>query len=175
MGIAVAERGGRADLIVIARPAEVDNRGTRQVFRTALLKTRRPVLVVPRGTFARQDFGRRVVIAWRQDEHTATAVLPALRYIVRADRVFVLVGSRKSDAAPTIPEVLAEHQVPAELHIILIEQGAFGDALLTKAHQLSADMLIMGAYAHSPLHNLVYGGVTRFMLLHADLPLLMRY
>jgi nucleotide-binding universal stress UspA family protein len=33
----------------------------------------------------------------------------------------------------------------------------------------------MGAYAHSPLHDLVYGGVTKFMLGHADVPVLMRY
>ena len=171
---AVEERGSRADLIVIARPAEDDDHGIRQIFRAALLKTARPVLVVPPGRLARQDFGRRVAIAWRQDEHTAKAVLPALRYIARAERVFLLAGMRK-DGAPNVPEVLTLHEVRAELHVMGIGPGAFGAALLAKAHELGADMLVMGAYANGPLHNLVYGGVTRFMLQHADLPVLMRY
>jgi nucleotide-binding universal stress UspA family protein len=36
-------------------------------------------------------------------------------------------------------------------------------------------MLVMGAYAHSPLRELILGGVTQFMLGHADLPVLMRH
>jgi nucleotide-binding universal stress UspA family protein len=47
--------------------------------------------------------------------------------------------------------------------------------LLDKAHDLSADLMVMGAYAHSPLRELVLGGVTRHMLAHADLPVLMRH
>ncbi|MCG7354582.1 universal stress protein [Roseomonas mucosa] len=33
----------------------------------------------------------------------------------------------------------------------------------------------MSAYPHSPLREFVLGGVSRFMLEHADLPLLMRH
>jgi nucleotide-binding universal stress UspA family protein len=172
---AIEERGARADLIVIARPVEDDDRPIRQAFRTALLKTGRPVLVVPPGKLAQPDFGRRVVIAWRQDEHTAKAVLPAVRYVAQAERVFVLAGTREGRATPAIPQVLAERDVAAELHLMPVGPGGFGEALLAKAHELGVDLLIMGAYAHSPWHNLVYGGVTRFMLSHADLPVLMRY
>jgi len=33
----------------------------------------------------------------------------------------------------------------------------------------------MGAYRHSPLREFLLGGVTRYMLGHADLPVLMRH
>jgi nucleotide-binding universal stress UspA family protein len=33
----------------------------------------------------------------------------------------------------------------------------------------------MGAYAHSPLREALFGGVTRHVLAHADLPVLMRH
>jgi nucleotide-binding universal stress UspA family protein len=172
---AIEERGSRADLVVIARPTGGDDSAGRHAFRTALLKTGRPVLVVPPGRLATPAFGHRVAIAWRQDEHTAKAVLPALRYLAHAERVFLLAGTREGRAAPAMPAVLAERDVAAELHLMPIGPGGFGEALLAKAHALGADMLVMGAYAHSPWHNLVYGGVTRFMLGHADLPVLMRY
>jgi nucleotide-binding universal stress UspA family protein len=171
----IEARGTRADLIVVARPAEDDDRIVRQVFRTALLKTGRPVLVVPRGGPPTWDFGHRVAIAWRQDEHTAKAVLPALRYLGHAERVFVLAGTREGRAPPAIPQVLAERDVAAELHVMPVGPEGFGAALLAKAHELDADSMVMGAHAHSPWHNLVYGGVTRFMLGHANLPVLMRY
>ena len=53
--------------------------------------------------------------------------------------------------------------------------GPFGQTLLDEAHRVAADLLVMGAYAHSPLRELLLGGVTRYMLTHADLPILMRH
>jgi hypothetical protein len=44
----------------------------------------------------------------------------------------------------------------------------FGETLLRTAHQLGADMLV------HPIRSLILGGVTRYMLAHADLPVLMR-
>ena len=56
-----------------------------------------------------------------------------------------------------------------------IGAGALGAALLDKAHELGADMLVMGAYQHSPLREFLLGGVTRHMLAHGDLPMLLRH
>jgi nucleotide-binding universal stress UspA family protein len=47
--------------------------------------------------------------------------------------------------------------------------------LLAKARELACDMMVMGAFARHPLRSLVLGGVTRHMLSHADLPILMRH
>ncbi|HEY8289612.1 MAG TPA: universal stress protein, partial [Acetobacteraceae bacterium] len=44
-----------------------------------------------------------------------------------------------------------------------------------KARELACDMMVMGAFARHPLRSLVLGGVTRHMLSHADLPILMRH
>ena len=76
---------------------------------------------------------------------------------------------------PQMPAILAEHGIAAELHALPIGAGPFGAALLDKAHELGADMLVMGAYQHSPLRELLLGGVTRHMLAHADLPVLLRH
>jgi nucleotide-binding universal stress UspA family protein len=53
--------------------------------------------------------------------------------------------------------------------------GVFGQALLDSAHALGADMLVMGAYAHSPLREALFGGATSHMLAHTELPVLMRH
>jgi nucleotide-binding universal stress UspA family protein len=36
-------------------------------------------------------------------------------------------------------------------------------------------MLVCGAFFHSPVRELIVGGVTRYLLEHADLPVLLRH
>lgn len=169
----VEARGRRADFVVIAQQADDDDAATRQAFHAALFHTDRPVLVVPPDHMA--SFGRCVAIAWRDDGRAVRAVVPALRFLGRAERLHLITGVRPGAAAPGIPEVVSEHGVQAELHILPIGEGPFGKAMLAKAHALGADLLVMGAYAHSPLREVILGGMTRYMLSHADLPLLMRH
>jgi nucleotide-binding universal stress UspA family protein len=169
----VGEWGGRADFLVIERPARHEYGTTWHAARAALFTTDRPVLIVP-STFS-SDFGRRVAIAWRDDRRTIKAVIAGLRCLTRAERVFVLAGARDCTVQPSLPPILLEHGIAADLHTLPIGVGAFGDALLAKAHELGADLLVMGAFGHNPLHQMLLGGVTRYMLSHADLPVLMRH
>jgi nucleotide-binding universal stress UspA family protein len=169
----VGNEGRRADFVLVARPTSSDDDATRRAFRAALFRTERPVFVVPPGTAA--PFGRRVAIAWRDDARAAKAVLPALRCLGGAERVHVLAGVRQGAGQPAPPQMLLDHGIDAELHVLPIGHGPFGRALLDKVHELGADMLVMGAYAHSPLREALLGGVTRYMLAHADLPVLMRH
>jgi nucleotide-binding universal stress UspA family protein len=74
-----------------------------------------------------------------------------------------------------MPEILLEHGITADIQVIPIGDQPFALALLERAHALGADMLVMGAYAHSPWRNLLLGGVTRWIIAHTDLPVLMRH
>jgi nucleotide-binding universal stress UspA family protein len=169
----IEEWGRRADFLVIARPAEDDDAPTRHAFQAALLHTERPVLVVPHGKPA--TFGRCVAIAWRDDSRAAKAMIPALRILGGAEQVHLLAGIREGAATPAVPIVLRDHGIGANLHVLPIGQGPFSKALLDEVHALGADLLVMGAYAHHPLHEMIFGGVTRYLLDHADVPVLMRH
>ncbi len=144
----------------------------------ALFGTDRPVLMMPpRRAIPEVDttFGRHVAIAWRDEKQAHRAVLPALRWLAGAEQVHVLVGVRDTTHSVDVPPVLLEHELTASLHVLPIRPGPFGQTLLDTAHRFGADLLVMGAYAHSLLRELVLGGVTRHMLAHADLPVLMRH
>ena len=129
--------------------------------------------MVPAGSSA--TFGRRIGIAWRDEKRAASAVLPALRCLARAEKVHVLLGTREGAEPPVAPRILVEHGIATELDVLPLGRGPFGASLLETAHQLGLDLLVMGAYAHSPLRELILGGVTRYMLTHADIPVLMRH
>jgi nucleotide-binding universal stress UspA family protein len=171
--VVVEERGRRADFIVIARPDPDDDTATRQAFQAALFRTERPVLVVPRIKIA--GLGRCVAIAWRDDSRAAKAVIPALRVLGHAASVHLLAGVYRDATPPGVPAVLHDHRISARLHILPIGPDPFGQTLLQQLHALGADMLVMGAYAHHPLREMIFGGVTRYMLDHADVPVLMRH
>jgi len=170
-----SEWGRRADFIVLARPAGHRAEQERRALHAALFDTGRPVLVVPPEPLFR-PFGRCIAIAWRDDGRTIQAVLSVLRWAGRAEQVHILAGTRDGAAAPKVPAILEEHGIQARLHVLPIAaEHAFGEALLDAAHRLGADLLVIGAFVHHPLRNVILGGVTRYMLAHADLPVLMRH
>jgi nucleotide-binding universal stress UspA family protein len=171
-GAVIGELGSRADLVVCARPTESD-RLVRQDFSAALFGTDRPVLVLPPVETA--PIGRRVAIAWRDEKRAMRAVIPALRWLAQAEETHLLIGLRGEAEPPPLPPIFVEHGIRPQLHVLRIGAGPFGRTLLDQAHALGADLLVMGAYAHSPLRELILGGVTRYMLQHADLPILMRH
>jgi nucleotide-binding universal stress UspA family protein len=169
----VAERGKLADFLVIGRPVRRTHGTGSAALHAALFATDRPVLVVPPASGDR--FGRRIALAWREDNRTIRAVLAAMRCFAALEHLFVLAGHRKGQPPPRLPDILAEHSVPAELRILEIGQRPFGEIILEAAHACGADLLVLGAFAHDPLRRLILGGVTEHMLAHADLPLLMRH
>lgn len=58
--------------------------------------------------------------------------------------------------------------IPAELRILPVGRRLFGEPLLEAAHACDADLLVMGAFVHDPLHRLILGGVTKYMLTQAE-------
>lgn len=169
----VAQRGAGADFVVIGRPDRHTIGTDLPAIHAALTATDRPILLVPPEATA--AFGRCVAIAWRDDGRAVKAVLPALRLLSGAADVHLLQGVRDGSRDLPVPAVFQDHGITARMHVLPIGDGAFGQALLDKAHALGADLLVMGAYSHNPLREMLFGGVTRYMLDHADLPVLMRH
>jgi nucleotide-binding universal stress UspA family protein len=171
----VGEWGRRADFIVLKRPWSRKPETERRAIHAALFDTDRPVLIVPPDR-PPAPLGKRVAIAWREDGRTVKAVLAALRCFQHAEQIDVLAGVRESGTRPRLPDILKEHGISADLHVLPITgQSAFGEVLLAKARELTSDMLVVGAFARHPVRSLILGGVTRHMLAHADLPVLMRH
>ena len=53
--------------------------------------------------------------------------------------------------------------------------ASVGEIILDVARELDCNSLVMGAYGHSRLRELIMGGVTRYILGHMDLPVLMSH
>jgi len=67
----------------------------------------------------------------------------------------------------------ARHDIRADTVTFAPVNKDVGKGLLAACKDFDADMLVMGAYSHSRLRQLILGGVTRHVLEHADITVLM--
>jgi nucleotide-binding universal stress UspA family protein len=139
----------------------------------------RPVLVVPRyGTFP--TVGERVLVAWNGSREATRAVNDALPILKRARKVTLLTMNPVEAAVPRAPGAdialhLARHQVTAEAAATRATDIEVGDVLLSYAADIGADLIVMGAYGHSRLREMVLGGATRHVLQHMTVPVLLSH
>lgn len=70
---------------------------------------------------------------------------------------------------------LARYGVQAEAARDTASPQFVGEALLEQAQRQRADLIVMGAYGHSRLKEIVLGGATRHLLKRATVPVLMSH
>jgi len=166
------------DLTLIGQ-SEVEGFGAlaEQLPERIVLASGRPVLIVPyAGEFAR--IGEHMVIAWNESREAARAVNDAMPLLERARKVTVVQIDPPDEhgaAAMELARRLAHHGIDVAAQHTVSAGVAPGEILLSTIADLSADCLVMGAYGHSRLRELTLGGVTRAVLAHMTVPVLMSY
>ena len=170
----VAQLARLADLAVVPHPEAGDDVSSSDALHAVLFDSGRPVLIAPPA--APSSIGARVCVAWNGTAESAAAVLGALPWLKRAETVRILCADeyqRRGPAAPELARYLALHGVRAETAQFRPIEREVGRGLLAAAGEFGADLLAMGAYSHSRLRQLILGGVTRHVLEHSRVPVLM--
>jgi nucleotide-binding universal stress UspA family protein len=141
----------------------------------------RPVLVVPyAGAF--DAVGRRVLVAWDGTREASRALHDALPLMAHAEAVtmmMVAAGEAEIDEArPSLDRAvrhLQRHGIAARTEETVGGDVPISDLLLSRAADLGADLLVAGAYHHSQFREALLGGVSRELLNHLTLPVLMAH
>jgi nucleotide-binding universal stress UspA family protein len=169
----MAETARGADLTVVAQPASsgIDALGPQPIHHI-ILSSGGPVLMLPRDGLG-DTVGQRVVVAWNGSREAARAVKDALPFLTAAETVLVIAaGEDAATSLDAVSSLLKRHGVPVTVKQIEPGHGA-GATLLGVAQAERADLLVMGAYGHSRLREIVLGGATREVLRDAHLPVLL--
>lgn len=169
------------DLVVLERPQLVPDAptGWGMVSRT-VFGASAPVLVVPESA-ACASVGARIVVAWNQSREAMLAIHGALPLLTRADQVIVLEGEAGENpfGLRYLPRLdlrgwLKRRGVAAEFRPFEARKER-GAALLDAARAAQGDLIVMGAWGHSRITELVLGGTTRHLFQSSDLPLLVAH
>jgi nucleotide-binding universal stress UspA family protein len=180
----VVRRAHVADLVVLgqADPDHPPPAVARTLVEDLLMAAGRPLLLVPyAGTF--ESVGAAALVGWTATRESARAVHDALPLFAASGKVTVLavetVGQAADAAAlPTadIAEHLARHGLNVSAARTVVSDGLSpADALLDYASDIGADLLVVGGYGHSRTREMVLGGVTRDLLRHMTVPVLMSH
>jgi nucleotide-binding universal stress UspA family protein len=118
-------------------------------------------------------FGTAIVAGWNGSREAARAVHEALPFLTAAERVVLCaVGEEAARHLEAAATALRRHRVPVHPEQVDGPDGNAGETLLARAAAHGADLLVMGAYGHGRLRELMFGGATRHVLREATLPVL---
>lgn len=150
----------------------------RGLIEAVLTDSGRPLIVVSQDheAFA----GERIVVAWDGSAKAARALNDALPFLRAATQVELISITGEKDLAHTLPGAeiaphLSRHGVMVNVLALPAMDGDVAETLRNHAHMTRADMIVMGAYVHSRLRQMVLGGTTQSLLKNCPVPLFLSY
>lgn len=181
-GWSLSMQARHADLLVLGQASDDDGA---PVLRSdfpeyVLLNCARPVLIVPAAGVS-GTVGRRVTVAWNGNAESVRALTSALPLLQGAQSVDLVIFDADDGASQHGHEPGAEVGAYLRRHGVRLQvsgresHGDTGKALLAHAAAGQSDLIVMGAYGHSRLREILLGGVTRSALRHATMPLWMAH
>ena len=136
----------------------------------ALFDTGRPVLMVPAGEPA--NLFHRPLIAWNGSREAARAVgfaLPFLSEFSGCVDIFAAPEGKHQTDTNELVRYLGWHGIAAER---IAADEATGMSLLAQASAGRSGLIVMGAYSHGHYRQFLFGGMTRYVMEYAAIPVL---
>lgn len=170
-----------ADMVIVG-PAEAgtDGRGPSALVGDLAIKARVPVLVVPE-TAKVFDVGAPMLVAWNGSAEGAHALRAALPLLACSCKVILACVVEEDERArfdlpsTEAAKYLSRHGIECELVELPRGTAPVAATLVAAAQMRECSLLVMGAYGHSRLAELVLGGVTRRMLSEPQMPILLAH
>jgi nucleotide-binding universal stress UspA family protein len=168
------------DLVIVGR-SKRPNGLPPDFIETLLLKSGRPILLA--APQAPRNFAGTIMVCWRETPEVARALAAAMPLLTRAKRVvFVGVEEKSNHVEQALKQVEALNDVAAQfrrsgvptyVRAIPSVGRPVADVLASAAADCSADLVVMGAYGHSHLREVIFGGCTQAVIGHAERPVLL--
>jgi nucleotide-binding universal stress UspA family protein len=156
------------DLIVLARTP--GGRG----FGSTLIGVGRPVMLAPE--HEPETVGSTVAIAWKKSAEAARALTAAMPLLTKSGKVIVFAADEGAGRDATIGSAeriarhLRDHDLAVEIECVDVEGQSTANAIVQSALAKKSDLLVMGAYGHSRVRELILGGMTREVLIDCPIP-----
>jgi nucleotide-binding universal stress UspA family protein len=128
--------------------------------------------------------GKRVLVTWNASRESARALREAMPLLSRAETVVVLSSepddgdssmARGHPHAQALTRFLESHGIEAISSGISDMDMSTTEAIVGQAAEMNADLIVMGAYGHARLREIILGGVTRDLLKQVPVPLLLAH
>ena len=156
------------DLTIV--PVRTHDSQSEKIVERLIFELGRPILMCPEEFVAELPvvFGD-VVIAWDHTAPAARAVADALPMLQSAAKVRIVTATddktpAELESGAALVSHLAEHGIKATFEMVKIDGSSVGKVFEAYVHANAVDLLIMGAYRHSRLNEIVWGGATKTII-----------
>ena len=151
-------------------PIKLHDGQSERIVEALIFESGRPILMCPE-EFAGEltaSFDN-VVIAWDHTGPAARAVADALPMLQAAASVRVITATDKKtpaelESGAALVNHLAEHGIKATFETVRIDGSSVGKVFEGYVEANASDLLVMGAYRHSRLSEVVWGGATKTVI-----------
>ena len=160
------------NVVIISRPYQELQSASLSSIQTILFDGGRPVMLIPMNK--QIDIGKEVVISWNCTTESSRAVFAALPILKKANNVTILTVEMvitDGRSGEEVSELLASHGIDAKPVTISGDEKKIGDAILDFSKSVDADLIVKGAYTQSRLREIIFGGATRHLMLHSEIPI----
>ena len=115
-----------------------------------------------------------MAIAWNGSIEASKAVAAAMPFLMRAKNVSAIsvVDGGGDHNLDGLVQYLRWHGVRAKANSFKSRGGDIGKAVASAASRAKADLLVMGAYTHSRVREMIFGGVTDHVFSSGRMPVL---
>lgn len=150
----------------------------RHLFSEALFNSGRPVIVIPPNGPSTPP--QKIIIAWDGSARAARATSDAIPLLLTSQTVWIDVVTGEKDL-PSIAlgtdlgMYLERHGIKSAPTRLSSIAGNVPETLRRHALDVSADMIVMGAFVHSQAWQAILGGVTSSLLKDSPVPLLLAH
>ncbi|KQV59563.1 hypothetical protein ASC95_28000 [Pelomonas sp. Root1217] len=183
-GYAMAQSARYCDLAIVSQtdPDEAPLAQLPLLPEDVLMRSGRPLLLLPYNGQWSIAPAARILVGWNASREAARAMHDALPMFTRAKSVEVVVFETPEDVSMDHGEApgadiglwLARHGVTVDVRYVPAKVAA-GEALLSHAADMGADLIVAGGYGHARWREIVMGGVTRTLVRGSPVPLLLSH
>ncbi len=175
------EHSPLADVIIVGpSDAGEEGRGPSALVGDLVLKAKIPVLVVPESAKG-FDISAPMLVAWNGSSEACHALRAAVPLLACSCKVTLASVAEASDKqrfdfpATDGARYLSRHGIDCEIVEIPRGEARIADTLFSAAQLRECGLMVMGAYGHSRLAEMLLGGVTRQMLREPEMPILLTH
>ena len=165
-----------SDLVVLGRARQIQGLSP-DTLEHLVLNCGRPVLVA--ATAAPRTLTGTVMVCWKESGNAARAVAAAMPILTNAKRiVFTSVaehGEVGTEAVHDLARQFARNGISTEALVIPANDSGIPGLLTAVAEDCGADLMVMGAYGHSRMRELILGSRTEALIRDADRPILLMH
>jgi nucleotide-binding universal stress UspA family protein len=169
------------DLLLMGQFSDADNAKRQVRAEDIVLRSGKPLIVVPNG-YKVHPFKEYAVVAWDGSRPAARALTDAMQILETKKRLDVLtIGETTADSkeqarsGSDIVRHLERHGIDARRIMLSASRNGVGATIVKYCAENDPDVLVMGALGQARLREDLFGSLTRHILRHMSVPVMMAH